>query len=128
VAQTETDKLDRMQNTMLGLAAIAGGALWVWQGWSWGLGGLVGGIFGFLNFRWLRNTVEAMMAEGSGKWYLAGIYSFKLVIISAVLAGLIIGLQIPPVALLIGIGAMPMGILFEPLVSSFLPRQRKLKE
>ncbi len=50
----------------MALAAAAGGAAgWAVAGWRWGAGFLLGAAASALNFRWLKQLVEAL-GEGAG--------------------------------------------------------------
>ncbi len=119
------DKLEGIQRAILAFAVLTALVVVFVKGALWGGGAFVGGLLGYLNFRWLRATVEKLMGEGSskGKAAVAIVYSLKLVIATAVLAGLIFGLHIPAIALLIGLGAMPLGIIFEPVFRAVLPQK-----
>ncbi len=120
----ETGKLDRMQWSILGLSAVAAAVLGWLLGVRWGIGTLTGGVVGYLNFRWLRFTVERMLGEGRGKGAVVALYMFKLAALAAVLATLVFVFGVPPVSLLAGLGAMPAGILGEPLVRLMFPGKR----
>jgi hypothetical protein len=106
-------KLDRIQVGILAVSVLAAAGLGVWQGPLWAAGGFAGGLVGYLNFRWLRRTVERLLGDQGGKGRVAFVYSFKLAIVAAILAGLIWVAGVPAVAVLIGLGAMPLGIIAE---------------
>ncbi len=112
-------KLDRIQVAMLGLTFVAAIGAGLWRGLPWGAGAFCGGIVGYLNFRWLRATVERLVKGGGG--IIAFTYMFKLTLLTAVLAGLVFGLNMPALAVLLGIGAMPLGIVLELAWSSVAP-------
>lgn len=117
MTQEETARLTGMQNSMLILGVLAGGILLIAEGPIWGLGGFIGGVISYLNFRWLRGTVESVFDEeksGGKKGFIAAVYALKLVVLTLVLVGLVFWLNIPIMALLIGLGAMPLGIMVEP--------------
>lgn len=113
-------KLNRIQIAILAVAVTAAVPLTVLQGAMWGVGGLAGGLVAYLNFKWLRHTVERLTGEGSGKGRVAFVYTFKLAAVAAALTGLVFGLEIPALAVLIGIGAMPVGIIVEQAWSSLV--------
>jgi hypothetical protein len=52
--------LERISKAMFALAA--GGALvaLIWRGWTWGAGFAVGAIASWLNFRWIKQVVDAL--------------------------------------------------------------------
>lgn len=105
----------------MALSVVAAAALGLWHGPMWSAGGFAGGIVSWLNFRWLRATVERLMGEGKGKARVAVVYSFKFTLLVAVLAGLIFGAGMPAVAVAIGVGAMPAGIFSEAIWSAVSP-------
>ncbi len=113
-------KLNRIQIAILAVTATAGVLTTAWQGAMWGVGALAGGLVAYLNFKWLRHTVERLLGEGSGKGRVAFVYSFKLAVVGGVLVGLVFGLKIPALSILIGIGAMPVGIIVEQAWSSLV--------
>ena len=106
-------KLDRIQWAILLAALLFGAAGALWQGIPYGLGTFAGGVVGYLNFRWLRRTVERMLGEGKGKGLVAVAYTVKLVVLGLVLWALMHLAHVPSLALLIGVGAMPVGIVLE---------------
>lgn len=116
-------KLDRIEYAILALAVAAGAALGAWQGAAWGAGGIAGGLVGYLNFRWLRATVERMLGNGTSrsKVRAAVAYAFKFLVLAAVLAGLVFKAGLPPLAILAGVGAMPAGIIVESIWSAVWP-------
>lgn len=114
-------KLDRIEVAIVALSVVAAAALGLWRGPMWSAGGFAGGIVSWLNFRWLRATVERLMGEGKGKARVAVVYSFKFTLLVAVLAGLIFGAGMPAVAVAIGVGAMPGGIFSEAIWSAVSP-------
>lgn len=116
-------KLDRIQWSILALAVVAGAALGAWRSVEWGAGGLAGGVVGYLNFRWLRATVERMLGNGTSrsKVRAAVAYAFKFLVLAAVLAGLVFYGGMPPLAILVGVGAMPLGIIAESIWSAVWP-------
>lgn len=114
-------KLDRIESAIVALSVVAGAGLIAWRGPAWGAGGFVGGVVSWLNFRWLRTTVEKIMGDAKGKARVAFVYAFKFTLLAAVLAGLILGLDLPALAVLIGVGAMPLGIVAETFWSTLAP-------
>lgn len=106
-------KLDRIQVAILLLSIAMAAGLGFWKGLAWGAGGLSGGVVGYLNFRWLRRTVERLLGPGEGKTRVAAVYSLKLAVVAAIIAGLIRGAGVPAISVLVGLGAMPLGIIAE---------------
>lgn len=89
------------------IAIAAGGAivLWVWRGWTWGAGFAVGAAASWINFRWLKQMVEALgearptrkrVVVLAGLRYLllgGGVYAifeYSQISVSAALAGLFV--------------------------------------
>jgi hypothetical protein len=116
-------KLDRIQWSILALGIVSGAALYGWRGAEWGAGGLAGGVVGYLNFRWLRATVERMLGNASSRTKVrAGVaYAFKFAVLAVVLAGLVLWGGMQALAILIGIGAMPLGIIGESIWTAVWP-------
>ena len=117
------NKLDRIGWSILALAVIGGAVLGAAHGARWGAGGLTGGVVGYLNFRWLRAAVERMLGGGErpAKVRSAVAYAFKFSVLAGVLAGLVFWIGLPALAVLIGVGAMPMGIVAESVWTSVWP-------
>lgn len=114
-------KLDRVQSAINGLAIVAGLASALWQGPLWALGAFAGGAAAALNFAFLRHTVEGLMGDGGGKGRMAVLYVFKLLLVGAILVGLIRGLRVPYLPVLLGVGALPLGIVLETVWTSLSP-------
>ena len=90
-----------------GMAVLGGGGalvLLVWPGWTWGAGFALGAVVSWLNFRWLKQIVEALggarprarLAVLMGLRYLLmsggayAIVSFSPISLPAALAGLFV--------------------------------------
>ncbi len=57
--------LGRMARAMVVLGIGGAGVAWLIGGWTWGGGFLVGALASYLNFRWLKQIVEALGGEGN---------------------------------------------------------------
>jgi hypothetical protein len=54
------ESLQRVANAMIAIAAGGAIAFWAWRGWRWGAGFAVGAAASWLNYRWLKNIVDAL--------------------------------------------------------------------
>ena len=113
--------MGRMARAML-LLGIGGGAVgWVLGGWRWGAGFLLGAAASGLNFRWLKQLVEALGETASPRtrpkarvavflglrYGLLGLVTYVILITSA--------LSVPAVlsGLFVSVAAVIVEILFE---------------
>src|SRR5436190_1333158 len=55
----------RMWKTMWILGAFGAVSLFVWRGWTWGAGWLIGTAVSALNFRWLKQLTEALGGQAA---------------------------------------------------------------
>jgi len=58
----------RRMYLFMAVMSIAGVlVLFVWQGWRWGLGFALGAGASWLNFRWLKRSVDSLAEAAAGK-------------------------------------------------------------
>jgi hypothetical protein len=51
---------ERISKAMFAISTGGIIALWAWRGWTWGAGFAVGAAASWLNYRWLKQVVEAI--------------------------------------------------------------------
>jgi hypothetical protein len=109
--------LERMSKLMFALVAGGAIALFVWRGWTWSLGWLLGSIASCLNYHWLRK-VTGTVGSASPKdrkavllglrYLLLGggsyvILKYTAISLLAALAGLFVPVAAVLIEILIGI-------------------------
>ena len=55
----------RIWKVMWSVAAGGAIALFIWRGWTWSVGWLIGSAVSALNFRWLKQLTEAIGGEAA---------------------------------------------------------------
>jgi hypothetical protein len=55
--------INRIRNVMIAFTAVGAIALFVWRGWSWSAGWLLGCAASGLNYHWLRRVTESVGAR-----------------------------------------------------------------
>ena len=75
--------LRRIAKTMLALAAAGAAAAAAWRGWTWGAGFAIGAAASWLNFRWLKQMVEALGANRPGRLRIALVAGLRYLILGA---------------------------------------------
>src|SRR6185437_16116686 len=96
--------VDRIARMMVGIGAGGTLGLLVWRGWEWGVGFAFGSFVSWLNYRWLKETVDALgrgevrkrvAVKAAGRYLLLGgaayaILRFSKISKPAAMAGLFI--------------------------------------
>ncbi len=96
-------------------------SLW-FQDWSISLGLILGGGVAILNFRWLWRIVEKVLFEQK-KFY--GIQVLMKFILVGVLVFFILRyLAVNPIAFIVGLSSLVLGILFEVFRESLRPERK----
>jgi hypothetical protein len=92
------------------------GSLW-FQSWAVSLGLILGGAIALLNFRWLRRILGGYVfaQKKYSLFQLAGKFFALLLVIFVVIRFV----RVNPLALLIGISTLVLGIVFEVVRQSF---------
>lgn len=58
--------LQRISKAMFAIGAGGAIAAAVWRGWTWGAGFALGAAASWLNFRWLKQIVDTLVAAATG--------------------------------------------------------------
>jgi ABC-type multidrug transport system fused ATPase/permease subunit len=96
-------------------------SLW-FQSWSISLGLILGGGVAILNFRWLWRIVEKVLFEQK-KFY--GIQApMKFILLVVVVFFILRYLAVNPIAFVVGISTLVLGILFEVIRESLRPERK----
>jgi ABC-type multidrug transport system fused ATPase/permease subunit len=109
--QRETRKLSSIEKRsaqILALFLLA--SLWFHSGPIL-LGLILGGAVSILNFRWLWRIVEKLLFEQKKFYGLEAL--MKFIVLVAVVSFILLYLQVHPIAFLVGISTLVLGILFE---------------
>ena len=111
VRQPETRKLisiEKRSAQILVLFLLA--SLWFHSGPIL-LGLILGGAVSILNFRWLWRIVEKLLFEQKKFYGLEAL--MKFIVLVSVVSFVLLYLQVHPIAFLVGISTLVLGILFE---------------
>jgi len=111
VRQRETRKLSSVEKRsaqILVLFLLA--SLWFHSGPIL-LGLILGGVVSILNFRWLWRIVERLLFEQKKFYGLEAL--MKFIVLVSVVSFVLLYLQVHPIAFLVGISTLILGILFE---------------
>ena len=111
VRQRETRKLSSVEKRsaqILVLFLLA--SLWFHSGPIL-LGLILGGVVSILNFRWLWRIVEKLLFEQKKFYGLEAL--MKFIVLVSVVSFVLLYLQVHPIAFLVGISTLVLGILFE---------------
>jgi len=120
--QRETQKLvaiEKRSAQFLILLLLA--SLW-FQSWSISLGLIMGGGVAILNFRWLWRIVEKVLFEQNKLYGIQALVKFILLVFVVFL--IFRYLAVNPIAFIVGVSTLVVGILFEAFRES-LPAERK---
>jgi len=112
----ETQKLVSIEKRSAQILALLLLASLGFQSWSVSLGFLLGGGVALLNFRWLWRMMEKVLFEKKKYYALQALVRFL-----ALLVGLFLIIRygkVHPVAFLVGLSTLVMGIFFEVLRES----------
>jgi hypothetical protein len=111
VRQRETRKLSSIEKRsaqILALFLLA--SLWLHSG-SVLLGLVLGGAVSILNFRWLWRIVEKVLFERKKFYGLQALMRF--IVLGCAVSFILLYVQVHPIAFLVGISTVVLGILFE---------------
>jgi ATP synthase I chain len=75
--------LERIWKAMFAIGAGGAIVVWAWRGWEWGVGFLLGSAASALNFRWIKQMVEALGVESPTRQRVAILAGLRYLILAA---------------------------------------------
>jgi hypothetical protein len=108
--------LGRIVRTMAGLGLMGTALAWSLRGWRWGLGFAAGAAVSWVNYRWLKQIVDALAGKRPKKRtaILAGLRYLLLAIGAyAILKSSVLSLPAALMGLFTAVAAVLIEILFE---------------
>jgi len=120
--QRETRKLiaiEKRSAQILTLLLLA--SLW-FQSWSISLALILGGGVAILNFRWLWRIVEKVLFEQKKFYGIQALVKFILLVV--VVFFILRYLAVNPIAFIVGISTLVLGILFEVFRETLRPERK----
>lgn len=75
--------VDRIWKAMFAIAAGGALAAWAWRGWEWGAGFLLGAAASTLNFRWMKQIVDALGIERPTRQRVAVLAGLRYLLLGA---------------------------------------------
>ena len=75
--------LERIWKAMFAIGAGGAIVVWAWRGWEWGVGFLLGSAASALNFRWIKQMVEALGVESPTRQRVAVLAGLRYLILAA---------------------------------------------
>jgi hypothetical protein len=109
--------LERISKAMFAIAAGGTIAAAAWRGWTWGAGFAVGAAASWLNFRWLRQIVDALSGRRPTRGRVAVLAGLRYILLGGgayvILHYSRISLHAALAGLFVAAGAVIVEILFQ---------------
>ena len=110
------DAVDRIWKAMFAVAVAGALAAFVWRGWTWSAGFVLGAVISALNFRWLKQ-VAMMLGSGRARPRAAVALGLRYLLLAGVayviLKYSVISLPATLSGLFVAVAAVIFEILFE---------------
>ena len=75
--------VNRIWKAMFAIGAGGALAAWAWRGWEWGAGFLLGAVASTLNFRWMKQIVDALGIERPTRQRVAVLAGLRYLLLGA---------------------------------------------
>ncbi|NOY87041.1 MAG: hypothetical protein GXP52_07040 [Deltaproteobacteria bacterium] len=107
-------RLRRIKLWILALSLIPAGVSLAFSSGEYAAGFTLGGVLILLNFIGTERAIQNFVAgDGAGRALIAFLQFFKLGITGAVIAGILYWNVASPIAMILGLSALPTGLMFD---------------
>ena len=111
------ESLERVANAIIAIAAGGAITFWALRGWTWGAGFAAGAAASWLNYRWLKNIVDALSGRKPARKRVAVLAGLRYLLLGGgayvILKYSAISLPAALAGLFVSVAAVIVEILFE---------------